>query len=92
MDTQDLYLAAAFLALGAKYVGADKSNPRKMTFKFTSNLVEDDDQPFPFSTVERDWINRILLVNAKRYAEALQSMKSIVHSGNSESNVRPDRW
>jgi hypothetical protein len=35
---------------------------------------------FDFDMVERQWTNRSLMVNASRFAESLQALKSIVHS------------
>jgi len=78
--TRDIYLAAAFSALGAEYTGADKTNTRQMIFYFTSPAV-DDSQPFDFEKVERNWVNGTLLVNAKMFAQSLRDLKSVVHSG-----------
>lgn len=80
-STKDIYLAAAYIALGALYDGADKSNPKQMIFYFKPpEQTEEDAQPFDFEKVERLWVNGILLVNAKSYAQALRDLKSVVHS------------
>lgn len=84
--TSVINLAAAVMALGAEYSRTDKSEPRRMIFYFT--LPEDKadlekyfgNLKFDFDAVEKAWTNRSLMVNATRYAEALQSLKSIVHS------------
>ena len=85
-STSDIGLAATWLALGAEYDRTDRQNPRKMTFYFKSKLVADDDQPFPFTSVERDYMNEVQLVNAKRLIRAYNAMKSVVHS-NSEEGI-----
>jgi len=84
--TSSIYLAAAVKALGAEYNRTDKSDTRRMIFYF---VIPDDKADveryfgnlnFDFESVERAWTNRSLMVNASRYSEALQSLKSVVHS------------
>ena len=84
--TSVINLAAACMALGLEYNRADKTNPRSMIFY----LVVPDDKAdlerffgnltFDFESVERSWTNRSLMVNASRYADAMQRLKSVVHS------------
>jgi hypothetical protein len=70
--TKDIYLSAALIALGALYDGADKSEPRHMEFR----LVGDRD----FDDLHTQWVNGTLTVNAVRFKNALQQLKSVVHS------------
>jgi hypothetical protein len=84
--TSTIYLAAAVMALGAEYSRTDKSDPRRMIFYFTIPEDKADleryfgNLKFDFGSVEKQWTNQTLNVNAYRYANALQSLKSVVHS------------
>lgn len=84
--TSSIYLAAAVMALGMEYNRVDKSDRRKMVFYFVTPEDKADlekyfgNLKFDFELVERQWTNRSLMVNASRYAESLQALKSIVHS------------
>lgn len=89
--TTDIYLAAAFLSLGAKLDKTDKSDPRHMIFQFSSpttttvklagqELQTNVAVPMDLDTLENQWVNRTLMVNAFEFAEALKRMKSLVHS------------
>ena len=81
-----LGLVAACIALGAEYHSADKSESRRMIFYLT--VPEDKaalekyfgNVKFDFETVEREWTNGTLQVNAKRYFQALADLKSVIHS------------
>lgn len=84
--TADFYLAAAVMALGAEYDSADKSDPRRMIFYFVipedKALLEQyfGTYKFDFQSVEREWVNGALQVNAQRYANSVKTLKSIIHS------------
>lgn len=82
--TQDLYLAAAYLALGAKYEGADRSDPKNMEFIFVPKMSQSSVIPSTpmqdLDRIEADWINETLVVSATAYAAAIKRMKSLVHS------------
>jgi len=84
--TSSIYLAAAVMALGMEYNRVDKSDRRKMVFYFVSPEDKADlekyfgNLKFDFELVERQWTNRSLMVNAARYAESLQALKSVIHS------------
>jgi hypothetical protein len=82
IGTSDIYLAAAYMALGAKYTRADKSNSRHMTFYFVPPESENEEEflTFSFQKIESNWVNRTLLVNAQRYKEAIQTLKGVVHT------------
>jgi hypothetical protein len=82
--TRDLYLAAAFLALGAKYEGANRTDPKNMEFIFTPKVTKSDAIPKvplqDLEKVESEWINETLVINATEYAAAIKRMKSLVHT------------
>lgn len=84
--TSALGVAAAVKSLGAEYVRTDKSNTRNMVFYF---CVPEDvtgldkifgELKFNFSEVERDYTNGRLRVDARAYYQALQDLKSVIHS------------
>lgn len=82
--TRDLYLAAAFLALGAKYEGADRSDPKNMEFIFTPKTSTSESLPKmdvqDLDRIEAEWINETLIIKATDYAAAIKRMKSLVHT------------
>ena len=84
--TKTLGLAAAVKALGAEYRGVDKSDPRRMEFFFAIPKDTYDleryfgNLKFDFQSVEIQWTNGNLQVNARRYFEALQDLKSVIHT------------
>lgn len=85
--TRDLYLAAAFLALGAKYEGSDRTDPKNMEFIFSPKKVGEstalsglDAATLDLDFIEAQWVNRSLPINAPDYADAIKRMKSLVHS------------
>lgn len=83
MKTSSVYLAAALLSLNFKLENVDRKDPRHMVFEFAGvahsgilgELVQGSLQE-----VEKQWANKTLQVNAFDYAEAIQRMKSIIHS------------
>lgn len=85
--TSVLGIAAAVKSLGAEYVRTDKTNSRSMVFYFC--VPEDPagldkilgELHFTFDEVERDYTNGKLKVDAKAYYQALQDLKSVIHSG-----------
>jgi hypothetical protein len=88
-NTTDIYLAAAFLSLGAKLTDVDKDDPRHMIFEFedanfNSEVLAKANTPSitygSLDNVENEWANGTLLVVATKYADALRKLKSIVHS------------
>lgn len=84
--TSTLGLAAAVKALGAEFTKVDKSDQRRMIFYFTIPKDTYDIEKyfgnlkFDFSSVEIQWTNGNLQVNARRYFEALQDLKSVIHT------------
>ena len=96
MDTKkttDIYFAAALLALGAKLENTDKSDPRHMIFEvsfqrpdFKSVTLADavsagNTTNFPdLDFYENQWANATLSINAVAFKDAIQRMKSVIHS------------
>jgi hypothetical protein len=84
--TSTLGLAAAVKALGAEFVKVDKTDQRRMIFYFAIPKDTFDleryfgNLKFDFSSVEIQWTNGNLQVNARRYFEALQDLKSVIHT------------
>lgn len=82
--TKDLYLAAAFLAMGAKYEGADRTDPKNMEFKFSPKTTDSASLPSitvqNLDDIEKQWINETLVISATKYANAIKKMKSLVHT------------
>lgn len=87
IETTDIYLSAALLALGARLESVDKEDPRHMKFtiipepQFESQILKDA-IPFKFDLeyYEREWVNGSLMINAVKFKNAIQQMKSAVHS------------
>jgi hypothetical protein len=85
-STKDIYLAAAFLAVGAKHENTDKSDKRHMEFKFSAPVAKfetgalKDIPAISLEQVESDWINGTLMVNAVAYKDAIQRLKGVIHS------------
>ena len=89
-STKDIYLAAAWMALGAKYERVDKTDPRHQVFYFSSEnkLVFPKNQydseirvsGVDLDDVEKNWANGTLSGNLYEFSRALQRMKSIIHS------------
>jgi len=84
--TSSLGIAASVLALGADYVRTDKTDHRRMVFYFA---VPNDKAhierylgnfKFDFELVEREYTNGNLWVDAKRLVQAMQDLKSVIHS------------
>ena len=86
MKTSDVYLSAALLALNFKLEKVDRTDPRHMQFHFVGNeggnlgSLGTEVSKQNLSTIENQWANRSLQVNAFDFAEAIKRMKSIIHS------------
>ncbi len=89
--TTDIYFAAALLALGAKLDKTDKSDPRHMEFHFSAPLKAVPPAltgtpgtvtapAIDLESLETQWVNKSLSINAFEFAEAIKRMKSVVHS------------
>lgn len=83
-STKDLYLAAAYLALGAEYLRTDRADPKNMIFWFAPKKFDSVSLPeAPVQDLDRmeaQWVNDTLVVSAVKYAAAIKHMKSLVHS------------
>lgn len=90
--TPDIYFASAMLALGAKMDSVDKSDPRHMqftlimpTYEFSSPILQGATSSaiavsMDFDYFEKEWANKTLLINAIDFKDAIQRMKSIIHT------------
>lgn len=94
--TQDIYFSAAMLSLGAKLDDTDKTDVRHMKFTLSfpgtipyvfhsenipnSTVVNTNSVAIDFEYYENQWANATLMVNATKFKDALQRMKSVVHS------------
>lgn len=88
-STTDIYLAAAFLSMGAMLDNVNKDDPRHMIFEFTSSSIDDSHVTVSYNLSdfeskmdlwENQYANGILMVNAIKFKDALQRLKSIVHT------------
>ena len=85
-STKDLYLAACYMALGAKYEKTDKTDKRHMAFHFSpkqlfhSGTLKDIVYDQDLDGIETEWANGVVMVNAVQYKDALQRLKAIIHS------------
>lgn len=84
-STKDLYLAAAWLTLGAKHEKTDKTDSRHMIFYFSPKAIGEtgelkDIPAMDLEKIEADWVNGCVMVNAVTYKEALQRLKAVIHS------------
>lgn len=94
--TTDVYFASAILALGGKLEDTDKSDPRHMVFELSLNLpkfqstvlqsaVENGSLTYSAPVMDLDyyenqWANGTLMINAISFKDAIQRMKSVIHS------------
>lgn len=82
-STTDVYFAAALMSLGAITSRIDRTDPRHMIFTLTNPLPPEGTGVFvdiDFQEVENQWISGTLVVNAQQFKEAIQRMKSSIHS------------
>ena len=89
-STRSLGIAAAWSALGAIYERADRTDPRHIEFFFSPRVTSTGalkgalkELGIPtqdLDKIESDWVNRTLVVNAVDFYDALQRMKSVIHS------------
>jgi hypothetical protein len=94
IETTDIYLTAALLALGFKLDGVDKSDLRHMRFSMSMQepvytfksenippaTVSASSIPMDFEYYENEWANGTLMINAIHFKDSIQRMKSVIHS------------
>lgn len=87
--TENLHLATCWLAFGATFESADRTNPKRQEFTFSTiedDIVEQEDKTImanrgvDMDLIEKQLANDELLVNASDLFSAFQRMKSIIHS------------
>ena len=93
-STKDIYLAAAWLSMGAKLERTDKTDKRHMEFFFspkplfetgvlsgeTSTINISSAPAQDLDKIETDWVNEVVVGNLVSYKNALQRLKAVVHS------------
>ena len=89
IETTDIYFTAALLALGSKLESVDKSDPRHMKFTVVKNPeynFQSENLPAGQAATngldfyENQWANGVLIINAVQFKDAIQRMKSVIHS------------
>lgn len=78
--TKNIYLAAVFLCIGAILKEVKKDDLRHQEFVFEMYDRDGNIAIGVLDKVEIDYANKQVMVNAADYREALQRMKSVVHS------------
>lgn len=91
--TTDIYLASALIAMGNKLENVDKSDPRHMKFTIVQSIPVytfsstnlPNGQNISSGTngleyFENQWANGSMVINAVAFKNAIQQMKSVIHS------------
>lgn len=85
--TKDIYLAAAYLAIGAVLDDTIRDDPRHLRFVFdlsgampVATTIPDLLEQLKASTIESLYTNGKLMVSASKYAESIRHLKSIIHA------------
>ena len=88
-STKNIRLATCWMALGAEYVGVDRTDRSHQIFKFSSGEdkireVEGKQilvtREVDLEDIEVKLANKQLMINANDLFDAFQRMKSIIHS------------
>ena len=92
ITTTDVYFCAALLALGSKLEDVDKTDRRHMQFTVSRDFYKFESENLPSNTTvavannldleyyEKEWANGTLMINAIQFKDAIQRMKSVIHS------------
>ena len=83
--TSDIYLTSALLSLGARLDDVDRSDTRHMKFTVVSTVPSFESSHLQkacldLEDLENAWANGSLMVNATQFKDAIQRMKSVIHS------------
>lgn len=85
--TTSLGVAAALLSKGAVLEDINKSDPRHMVFGFSDGSASPDNTAVDaaissnnLDVWEKAWANETLEVNAVKFMNALNRLKSVIHS------------
>lgn len=77
METSNFYLASAIVASGFKIESVNRDDPSHVKFIF------DDSKSIPtqitLKSIEDQWDEKTLQVNAREYAEAIREVKMKIH-------------
>lgn len=79
--SSDLGCAAALLCLGYKFVGVDKSNPRRTLFIF-------DDSSGGAESIATNYLINSLSVSAQSYFESIKRLKGVLYGGRDAADGR----
>jgi hypothetical protein len=77
IKTTDLYLGAAIIASGGLLLNTNRSDPRHIEFSFDSPK----ESSLNLTDLLQQWASNTLMVSAVGYKEAIQRLKSLIHSG-----------
>lgn len=80
-STKNIYLAACFLCFGAVLTDVDKTEERHQKFVFDSEEIPGHENDSGYlDSIELEFANKTLMVNAVKYGEAIRQLKSVIHS------------
>ena len=84
-STRDIYLAAVWMASGAKFIKADRTDPKHQVFHFSMETPDDEFGKLitpnkSMDVIEKQWINGELMINAVKFKDAIQRMKGVIYS------------
>jgi len=91
ITSTDIYFVSALIALGSKLESVDKSDPRHMQFTVIPNEPHFQSEnlpskpagtylPIDLEFYENQWANAEMVINAVAFKNAIQQMKSVIHS------------
>ena len=93
INSSDIYFVAALLTTGAKIESVDRTDPRHIKFNVTipEPVMTFTSENLPMGTslmgtlnglelYENQWANGVFMVNAISYKNAIQQVKTLIHS------------